>query len=229
MAFKSRRERFFKVSAVLIITITLLVLVFSSSARRRLYIVFSPKCINQKQAAFSSGLNDRVADYIVLARKSGIVMCRDEKALVHLLKKGQLVRIRSGRLYSVDRLTHSHPYLTRETRDLLDEIGKRFRKKTNGAGLRGSKFIITSMTRTAENLKGLRRSNSNASENSPHLNGNAFDISYVRFTSRKFFITSCDRRFFKEALAEVIYELNREKRCWATYERQQSCFHVVAR
>jgi hypothetical protein len=78
-------------------------------------------------------------------------------------------------------------------------------------------------------MKGLRRNNSNASANSPHLNGNAFDITYLRFSSRKFFLTECDKRFFKEALAEVILDLRREKKCWATYEKNQSCFHVVAR
>ena len=59
------------------------------------------------------------------------------------------------------------------------------------------------------------------------LNGNAFDISYVSFNCRKLKVTSCDKWFMKEALAEIIYELRRDKRCWATYERGQTCFHVV--
>jgi hypothetical protein len=33
----------------------------------------------------------------------------------------------------------------------------------------------------------------------------------------------------KEALAEVIWELREEKKCWATYEKSQGCFHVVSR
>ncbi len=33
----------------------------------------------------------------------------------------------------------------------------------------------------------------------------------------------------KEALAEVIWDLREEGKCWATYEVKQSCFHVVSR
>ncbi|HLP71738.1 MAG TPA: DUF5715 family protein, partial [Bacteroidales bacterium] len=90
-------------------------------------------------------------------------------------------------------------------------------------------FLVTSMTRTSEKLRGLRRTNGNVSDNSPHLNGNAFDISYAHFSILKYDVTECDRWYMKEALAEVIWQLKQEKKCWATYERQQGCFHVVAR
>jgi hypothetical protein len=85
------------------------------------------------------------------------------------------------------------------------------------------------MTRTTDKLKSLREINSNTSANSPHLYGNAFDISYLRFSTRKLFMTYCDKKYLKEALAEVVWQLREEKRCWATYETKQSCFHVVAR
>src|SRR5512146_456643 len=60
-------------------------------------------------------------------------------------------------------------------------------------------------------------------------NGNAFDISYARFSFRKLFVTECDKWYMKEALAEIICQLREEKKCWATYERKQGCFHVVSR
>jgi hypothetical protein len=69
----------------------------------------------------------------------------------------------------------------------------------------------------------------NASANSPHLYGNAFDISYKRFIVRKWSLTNCDKKFLKEALAEVIWQLREENRCWATYEKMQNCYHVVSR
>jgi len=84
-------------------------------------------------------------------------------------------------------------------------------------------------TRTSENLKDLGQNNLNASENSPHLNGNAFDISYARFSMFKLHVTECDKWYMKEALAEVIWQLRQEKKCWAKYELQQGCFHVVSR
>ena len=85
------------------------------------------------------------------------------------------------------------------------------------------------MTRTKENTRNLGKSNINFSENSPHLNGNAFDISYARFSVLKFKVTDCDKWYLKEALAEVIFQLKTEQKCWATYEKQQGCFHVVSR
>jgi hypothetical protein len=126
-------------------------------------------------------------------------------------------------------MAYSYPYLTRDSKKLLDEIGKRFKKKVKRDGLMGSRFIITSLTRTSEKVKGLGKANTNASDNSPHLNGNAFDISYARFSFRKLYVTECDKWYMKEALAEVIWQLKEEKKCWTTYERNQGCFHVVLR
>ena len=132
-------------------------------------------------------------------------------------------------MYIVDRMNYSFPAVTRDSKILLDEIAMRFSEKTSRKGLKGSRFYITSMTRRPDKLRSLRRYNSNSSANSPHLYGNAFDISYKRFSVRKLFLTNCDNKFLKEALAEVIWQLRDEKKCWATYERMQNCFHVVAR
>jgi hypothetical protein len=131
--------------------------------------------------------------------------------------------------YIIDRMTFSYPAITPGSKVLLDEISRRFRDKVAQKGLYGSRFYITSMTRMPESLRSLRRYNSNSSANSPHLYGNAFDISYKRFSVGKMFLTSCDIKFLKEALAEVIWQLRAEHKCWATYERMQNCFHVVSR
>jgi hypothetical protein len=85
------------------------------------------------------------------------------------------------------------------------------------------------MKRKTENMTSLKRYNGNASANSPHLYGNAFDISYKRFIARKWVLTNCDKKFLKEALAEVIWQLREEHKCWATYEKVQNCYHIVAR
>ena len=189
---------------------------------------FSKKCRNHQQV-YSRKLTDRIPDYSAQARLTGIRICDDEKDIAKRVLSGQLVRVRGGSNYRIESMKHSYPYLTRDSRRLLNEIGRRYRQKIGKDGLKGSRFIITSMTRTSENIKGLGKTNTNASENSPHLNGNAFDISYARFSIRKFRVTECDKWYMKEALAEVIYELRKEKKCWATYEKQQGCFHVVSR
>jgi hypothetical protein len=221
-----RKGRILTVLLILFLTVWFSV---SGDARRRIRIIFSSSCRQYKQPVYSNRLTDRIVDYSEQAKRAGIQACKNEKELKILASRGELVFVTSGRSYNIDRLTYSYSYLTPEARSLLREIARRFREKAEKEGLNGSQFIITSMTRTTEKMKGLRRKNSNASANSPHLNGNAFDISYIRFTSRKFFLTECDKRFFKEALAEVILDLRREKKCWATYEKNQSCFHVVAR
>ena len=178
---------------------------------------------------YSKKLNDRIPDYVNQAKLTGIEKCYDAADIRKRVLTGQLSIIRSGRSYKIKNMEYSHPYLTRESKKLLNEIARRFRKKVRKDGLLGSRFIITSMTRTYENIKDLGKTNINASENSPHLFGNAFDISYARFLFKKLHVTECDKWYMKEALAEVIWQLKKENKCWATYERKQGCFHVVSR
>jgi len=186
-------------------------------------------CISYKQDIFSRKLRDKLPDYIGESGIKGIRKCSNKKELLKRASRDEVFKIRNGRGFVVEDLSYSFPYLTKEGKILIREIGKRFRKKISGTRLRGSDFRVTSMTRTTEEFNRLRKYNSNASENTPHYYGNALDISYVRFSARKWFITDCDKYFLKEALAEVIWQLRKEKKCWATYEINQGCFHVVAR
>ena len=186
-------------------------------------------CISYKQSVYSRKLRDVLPDYIGKSSMSGIEKCSNKRELLKKAAQNKVYKIRNNRGYVIEDLSYSYPYLTKEGKELIREIGKRFRKKISGTRLRGSDFKITSMTRTTEILKKLKASNSNASENSPHFYGNAIDISHVRFSARKWFVTDCDKYYLKEALAEVIWQLREEKKCWATYEINQGCFHVVAR
>ncbi|MCX6253329.1 MAG: DUF5715 family protein [Bacteroidia bacterium] len=203
--------------------------VINKDSRNHLFSFFSTRCLDYKQKDFSRKLNDRVVDYSDEAKIKGIKVCKDEYELKKRISEGKLVRVKSGNRYIVERMAYSYPYVTKESKILLDEIGKRFREKISQKGLRGSRFFVTSMTRKTESIKNLKRNNSNASVNSPHLYGNAFDISYKRFSVRKWVLTNCDDKFLKEAIAEIIWQLREEKKCWATYERGQNCFHVVSR
>jgi hypothetical protein len=227
--FKSRRTfNLFKIS-VAVIFIFLLLLLFNTNPTNRIFSYFSRKCIDYKQKDFSRKLNDRLVDYASAAKQRGIVPCRTDGDIRDRVAAGKLVKVTGGKNYSVDRLTHSSPYLTRDTKKVLDEIAKRFREKTADKKLYGAKLIITSMTRKTESIRRLRRNNSNASVNSPHQYGNAFDITYKRFIVKKLSMTNCDHKFMKEALAEIILQMKKEGKCWATYERSQNCFHVVSR
>jgi hypothetical protein len=214
---------------LIMFTVFLIGFILIPRSNRALVIsFFSKKCRNYQQV-YSNRLNDRVIDYYAHARTSGIDKCLDEDDINERISARQLYRVRSRRYYKVENLTHSYPYLIQDSKKLLNEIGKRFKGKINREGFKGSRFIVTSMTRTAEMAEGLGKTNINASDNSPHLNGNAFDISYSRFSFLKLHITDCDKWYMKEALAEVICQFKEEGRCWATYERNQGCFHIVSR
>lgn len=191
--------------------------------------IINVKCIDYKQDIFSKKLNNKIPDYIESSMLAGIKKCKDKKEILERVGQGKLIEIKNGNGFVIGEMSHSYPYLTNDGRDLLFEIGKRFQDKISDTRLKGSRFKITSMTRTIEKLKSLRAINSNTSATSPHLYGNAFDISYIRFATRKLFLTYCDKKYLKEALAEVIWQLREEKKCWATYEIKQHCFHVVGR
>jgi hypothetical protein len=168
-------------------------------------------------------------DYSSAAKFCGISICKDENDLMRRISEGRLVKVSSGNCYVVEKMKFSYPCVTSNSKILLDEIASRFREKASQKGLNGVRFYITSMTRRTDNVKSLRKYNGNASANSPHLYGNAFDISYKRFIARKWILTNCDKKFLKEALAEVIWQLREENKCWATYEKVQNCYHVVSR
>lgn len=230
MEFNKVRLLFlFKIFSIVLLVSVSLWLFMNRDSRRHLFSYFSTRCLDYKQKVYSRKLNDRIVDYSTAAKRSGIKACKNEKEISERVSEGKLVKVRSGNKYLVDRMNFSYPYVTKDSKILIDEIGKRFREKTSKKGLNRSRFYITSMTRKTEGLKNLRRFNSNASANSPHVYGNAFDISYKRFSVRKMALTNCDGKFLKEALAEVIWQLREEKRCWATYEKGQNCFHVVCR
>jgi hypothetical protein len=102
-------------------------------------------------------------------------VCGDEGDIRNRALKGQLSKVRGGSRYDVGKMDHSYPYLTRDSKRLLNQINRRFRKKAKEDGMLWPKFTVTSMTRTTESVKNLMKNNGNASENSPHMYGNAFD------------------------------------------------------
>jgi hypothetical protein len=212
----------------ILITFLLCFIIIPKPHRAALISFFSKECRNYQQV-FSRKLNDRIPEYTIYASLTGIEKCEDANDIGNRILSGQLCRVKNGRSYKVEKMAYSYPYLTPDSKKLLDEIARRLRKKIRKDGLIGSRFTITSMTRTSENIKDLGKTNINSSENSPHINGNAFDISYSRFLFRKLYVTECDKWYMKEALAEIIWQLKEEKRCWATYEKNQGCFHVVSR
>jgi hypothetical protein len=226
---KSRLVFLLKIFSVVFLILISVWFFIKKEKKKPISAFFSTRCLDYKQKDFSRKLNDRIVDYSTAAKLKGIGICKDENELKRRISEGKLVKVNSGNSYVVEKMIFSYPCVTGDSKILLDEIATRFREKSSQKGLNGVRFFITSMTRKKDNVKSLRRYNGNASANSPHLYGNAFDISYKRFIARKWILTNCDKKFLKEALAEVIWQLRAENKCWATYEKVQNCFHVVSR
>ena len=136
-------------------------------------------------------------------------------------------------LYGMDSLTHSIPYLVPKASELLDTIGANFLDSLASKGLNPNRVIVTSVTRTKEDVKRLRRTNGNASMNSCHFYGTTFDISWKRFEKvedpdgRPMQDVSADT--LKLVLSEVLRDLRKADRCYVKYELKQGCFHITAR
>ena len=145
----------------------------------------------------------------------------DNYVKLRLLRK--LVRIESNSKYVVRDLTSSSPYVVPKVRDLLDDIATRFQEKTQSK----ARFMVTSVLRTEEDVKKLRKTNVNASTASCHCNATTIDISYVRFDVDE--VRPRDNYQLRLALAQTLHELRKERRCYVKIERKQYCYHITVR
>ena len=173
-------------------------------------------------------LNDT---HMAAAKKIGIKPLKDREAAERL--GGKVMEIKDGDLYQVDSLTHSIPFLVPRASALLDSIGANFLDSLANKGLNPNQVIVTSVLRTQDDVKKLRRVNGNASANSVHMFGTTFDISYKRF----FKVEDPDGRpmqdvradTLKLVLSEVLRDLKKKDMCYIKYELKQACFHITTR
>ncbi len=144
--------------------------------------------------------------------------------------KGNLVRIQSNRHYKVDRLTHSVPYLTNGTAELLGMIGKNFNDSLKSKNLPQYRIIVTSVLRTEDDIKRLKDSgNVNATANSAHCYATTFDITYARYEKVDRFGKSASTGTLQKVLGEVMLDLKKQKKCYVKFEVKQRCFHITTR
>ena len=173
-------------------------------------------------------LNDA---HLAAAKKIGVKPLKNREAAEKL--GGKVVEIKSGKLYQVDSLTHSIPFLVPKASALLDSIGTNFLDSLDSKGLNPNQVIVTSVLRTQDDVKRLGKRNVNASQNSAHVYGTTFDITYKRF----FKVEDPDGRpmqdvradTLKLVLSEVLRDLKKKDMCYVKYELKQACFHITAR
>ena len=151
--------------------------------------------------------------------------CRDD-----LLRTDRLVPLKETAGLKLDDLTHSVPLMVPEAARLAQEIGAAFRYQLEADGQPLYRPIVTSVTRTAEDMDKLRQRNGNASLNSTHCYGTTLDISWQRYDK----IDPEDPRTIepeelKHLLARVLRAFHEDGRCYIKHERKQACFHITVR
>lgn len=140
----------------------------------------------------------------------------------------QLERVSSNKYYYIDELRHSYPYLIPESHALLEEIAKRFHDTLQVRGGGPYRLKVTSLLRTSDSVAKLRRVNNASVDSSAHLFGATFDISFTNFpySGGEPHRTQED---LKNLLAEILYEIRAEGRCYIIYEHRPGCFHITVR
>lgn len=181
--------------------------------------------------SYKRSFGDLNEKHLNIAQAIGIRPVSSRKEAEHL--KGKLTHITTNERYAVDSLTHSIPYLIPTAANLLDTIGSNFLDSLVCKGLNPNKIIVTSVLRTKDDVKRLRRKNGNASLNSAHFYGTTFDVSWKRFRKvedkdgRPLQDVSADT--LKLVLSEVLRDLKKADKCYIKYELKQGCFHITAR
>ena len=194
---------------------------------------YKNKSVKIKELNYASLFNDQNGVQLKAAAKFGIKQPLKNRDAADDVKDG-LVRIRSNSHYSIDKLTHSIPYLTDGAAELLDMIGKNFLDSLESKGLNPNKIIVTSVLRTQEDIKKLQKSgNPNAVKNSAHCYATTFDIAYAYYDKSWFknfrFCESVETETLKKVLGEVLRDLRKQKKCYVKYEVKQRCFHITTR
>lgn len=170
--------------------------------------------------------NDSNHVQLEAARALGITPISSASDVWHLSRP--LVPVASCEEFYVEPLRHSYPYLVPEASLLLHDIGKAFRDSLEARGGGAYRIKVTSLLRTPSTVRRLRRVNRNATEESTHIYGTTFDISYSRFICDSVTVA---RTFedLKNLLGEVLLDFKNEGRCYVKMERRQACFHITAR
>lgn len=200
-------------------------------------LIAFPSCKKQQRGelkriwyngSYNRDFNDLNKLHLGAAKELGIDPVSSREEAEHASRK--MKKIKTNKYYEVEKSTHSIPYLVPEAAKLLEDIGKNFQDTLYNHNASLYKVKVTSVTRTVEDIQGLRKTNINSSENSAHLYGTTFDISWVRYTKIDEKDTlDIDSERLKMVLAMVLRDLQKEERCYIKHERKQGCFHITVR
>ncbi len=186
-----------------------------------------------RKAKFSGNYNREFNDlndlHIIAAIKNGITPLETRADTVHQMD--MLVRLPDELdLYRSYQINHSIPYLVPSAAKLFMEVAQNFRDSLYSKEIPLHKLYLTSVTRTDDDIKRLTKRNINASNNSAHRYGTTFDISWKRFDKIDHDNSAevLPERL-KLVLAQVLFDLRKDERCYVKHERKQACFHITVR
>ncbi|MDE6145172.1 MAG: hypothetical protein K2O38_02515 [Muribaculaceae bacterium] len=182
--------------------------------------------ISKKVQSHSHQFNDLNEAHLAYAQKVGIAPIRNTRQIMRINKP--IVKVTDCDEYSLDKLTHSYPILVEPAARLLHDIGAEFNRKLAAQGGGRYRIKVTSLLRTTESVHRLKRGNINSTENSAHLYGTTFDISYVDFPEGLLNTKKHSDGDLKNLLAEVLLEMKEQGRCLVKFERKQGCFHITS-
>ncbi|GAB2500685.1 MAG: hypothetical protein EP311_02505 [Cytophagales bacterium] len=164
---------------------------------------------------------DAYEDHLTAAENNGVGIIETKERLDELIESEQLVELNRGKGYNVEPLTHSHPYVTPQSKKIVEEMGLMYEILAGD----GSFFSISSATRTMNQQVNLKKRNRNATAgNSSHSFGVSFDISYIRFNGKRAWDQKAQRN-----LEKVLNHFQEAGKIYVIKERKQSCYHVTVR
>lgn len=180
---------------------------------------------------FSKTFPDQNDVQLISAMKNGVTPVKDRDEAEQ--RKSGLVYIGSNPFFYVEPLKRSIPYLVPKASVLLQDIGRTFFDSLQVKGVPLHKIIVTSVMRSEDDVTQLRGHNGNATQNSCHLYGTTFDITYNRYqtvevpgeTKRR----AVRNDTLKWILSEVLNDMRKNNRCYIKYEVHQGCFHITVK
>ena len=224
-----------KIQPILFVSLALILLSFGCASRDKSSLPNQLKTAETKarRARFSGNYNREFNDFndlhMASAVKHGITPLQTRADTIHQMD--MLVRLPDELdLYRQYDITHSIPYLVPLAAKLFIDIAQNFRDSLYSKEMPSHKIYLTSITRTDEDTKRLTKRNINASSNSAHRYGTTIDISWKRFDKLDLHNSediSPDR--LKLVLAQVLFDLKNDERCYVKHERRQACFHITVR
>lgn len=157
--------------------------------------------------------------HLETAKGFGVPVLKNNAEVKKLVGKKKLSTTKCNKGCTINKLTHSKPYLVPKANKVLNEMAHQFYLKTK------STFAVTSITRTTHDQKSLQKINSNAKNGiSSHNFGCSFDVSYIRFNNKK-----AENPRLEKKLFDVLSEFQKAGKIYFIKEHWQKCYHVTVR